>query len=235
MTTNHRPTLESKRGRDITIKDTIQHARSGRGQTSLKLRLDISGAKIDHARGKLALNELESGSKRHKKNIDTPENELRLPADILIKDGADSGDNLRNITPLAVSETASETASESKTTDQTLDDSKPKVLEEMKDGESLENSENDSVSDALDSEDDDTEALMKELEKVREEKASRDKEKTTLGRNPLISSDGNDTIKKKSWRGSSAFSRTKLPSENSFTTDTLSSDTHKQFLSKYFK
>lgn len=46
MTTNHRPTLESKRGRDHAIKNTIQHSRALAGQTELKLRPDIEGAKV---------------------------------------------------------------------------------------------------------------------------------------------------------------------------------------------
>ncbi|CAI5756426.1 unnamed protein product [Candida verbasci] len=41
MTTNHRPTLESKRGKRITIKDSISHSRNQPQQKSLKYRNDI--------------------------------------------------------------------------------------------------------------------------------------------------------------------------------------------------
>ncbi|GEQ72044.1 hypothetical protein JCM33374_g5730 [Metschnikowia sp. JCM 33374] len=103
MTTNHRPTLESKRGRDIAIKDTIQHARSTKGQTSLKLRSDIAGTQIDHTRARKALDELESESKRHKKAEDCiilhtdSENDKQILTSKEIE---------KNLSPVAVSEDA---------------------------------------------------------------------------------------------------------------------------------
>lgn len=42
MSTNHRPALESKKGRVRPIKDTIQHARALNSQTTLKLRQDVN-------------------------------------------------------------------------------------------------------------------------------------------------------------------------------------------------
>ena len=45
MSTNHRPQLESKRGKVIKIKDTIQHARGLPQQTSIKYRQDIKNEK----------------------------------------------------------------------------------------------------------------------------------------------------------------------------------------------
>lgn len=66
MTTNHRPTLENKRGRRNDIGDSIQHARAQKSHASLKLRLDIQGTKIDPAVSKRAIAELEESSKRHK-------------------------------------------------------------------------------------------------------------------------------------------------------------------------
>ncbi|KAK6886376.1 Pre-mRNA-splicing factor CWC15 [Candida tropicalis] len=41
MSTNHRPQLESKRGKVIKIKDSIKHARALPQQKSLKYRQDI--------------------------------------------------------------------------------------------------------------------------------------------------------------------------------------------------
>lgn len=64
MTTNHRPTLESKRGRDNAIKNSIQHSRALAGQTELKLRPDIEGAKV--ASPKRSLEETQDIRKRKK-------------------------------------------------------------------------------------------------------------------------------------------------------------------------
>lgn len=66
MTTNHRPTLESKRGRSNEIKDTILHARSLPGQLSMKLRLDIVGTQLDSTLAKRAVEGIESDNKRLK-------------------------------------------------------------------------------------------------------------------------------------------------------------------------
>lgn len=66
MTTNHRPTLESKRGRSNEIKDTILHSRSLPGQLSMKLRLDIVGAQLDSSLTKRAVEEIGGNSKRLK-------------------------------------------------------------------------------------------------------------------------------------------------------------------------
>ncbi|OBA19069.1 hypothetical protein METBIDRAFT_47358 [Metschnikowia bicuspidata var. bicuspidata NRRL YB-4993] len=193
MTTNHRPTLESKRGRDVAIKNTIQHARSGPGQKSLKLRLDISGAQIDHVRGRKALDELERETKRHK----TLDEFLNTGSFSQVEgDGYESFDQSSSEELLSVAK----------------------------------------CSDDDDSDEDDTNALMEELRKVREEKKSCAKQNTALISNPLIASDGSDTVNKKtSWRSSAIFSKAKKVPDQSFTTDTLNSDTHKQFLAKYFR
>lgn len=69
MTTNHRPTLESKRGRANPIKDTIQHARALKGQLELKLRPDIEGAKVSLTVVKRSLETPESSSKKVKTEL----------------------------------------------------------------------------------------------------------------------------------------------------------------------
>lgn len=66
MTTNHRPTLENKRGRRNDIGDSIQHSRAQKSHASLKLRLDIQGTKIDPVASKRAIAELGEPNKRHK-------------------------------------------------------------------------------------------------------------------------------------------------------------------------
>lgn len=233
MTTNHRPTLESKRGRDVAIKDTIQHARASRGQTSLKLRLDISGAQIDHRQGKRALQELEYDSKRLKRidsrdktlvgtpagQDDTPsiiDSESKLMS-LEVKTGHPALQGSRNIV-----DSPEHTAKIQEGVEDRISEATP-VLDE-----------NSEWSGALESEDDDTEALMKELEKVKQERTEKERKSAIMLSNPLVAKDvSGKKEKKKSWRASSSFSRSKAESQ-SFTTDTLNSDVHKQFLSKYF-
>ncbi|EGW32494.1 uncharacterized protein SPAPADRAFT_61560, partial [Spathaspora passalidarum NRRL Y-27907] len=47
MTTNHRPTLESKRGKVKSINDSIVHARALPQSGSLKYRTDIPSVKFE--------------------------------------------------------------------------------------------------------------------------------------------------------------------------------------------
>ncbi|KAM9891897.1 hypothetical protein OXX79_010395 [Metschnikowia pulcherrima] len=232
MTTNHRPTLESKRGRDVAIKDTIQHARASRGQTSLKLRSDISGAQIDHRQGKRALQELEYDSKRLKRIDSRDQTPVGTPA------GQDDTPSIIDSEPkLIPSEVKTRLLASQEF--RNIDDVGPEQVAKIQKGEEYEISEastdeNSEWSGASESEDDDTEALMKELEKVKQERAEKGRKSAIMLSNPLVAKDvSGKKEKKKSWRASSSFSRSKAESQ-SFTTDTLNSDVHKQFLSKYF-
>lgn len=207
MTTNHRPTLESKRGRANAIKDTIQHSRSLNGQLSLKLRLDVKGTKFDPAKGKRALDELNSESKRAK-IADGAESE-----DVKAKENSDVSDENHNNEPNDLN-----SASESK--DETNE----------QDGASSEESE-------YESEDEDEEAaLMAELAKIKREKEELQKKDKALAGNPLIDTNGNDKTTKKSWRTSSPFgNKSATAKQSKFTTNTLESETHRKFLTKYFR
>lgn len=177
MTTNHRPTLESKRGRENVIRDTIQHSRSINSQTLLKLRLDISGSQVEPILGKRALDELKEGEKKPKIE-ETTEAEAAQSSS-----SASSGE-----------ESGSDYESE-----------------------------------------DDTEALMAELAKIRKEREDKKKEESALKGNPLLHM-GDLPAPKKSWRSNTAFKRSKPDKkEDEFTTDTLNSDTHRKFLSKYVR
>lgn len=52
MTTNHRPTLENKRGKETKIKDSIQHARLLKSHSHMKLRPDVAGATFPETKTK---------------------------------------------------------------------------------------------------------------------------------------------------------------------------------------
>ncbi|SGZ55018.1 CIC11C00000001382 [Sungouiella intermedia] len=218
MTTNHRPTLESKRGRANAIKDTIQHSRSLNSQTSLKLRLDVQGTKFDRSVGKRALDELEE-ERRVKRVIE------KTPNDGVRTQGLKEGDDNEGEEDVSV---------QAKDVDREEDDEDDEGPEDVEEGDNDRDDDEDNDDDDEDEdedEDDDEEALLAELAKIKKEK---EKKAIALAGNPLISPDGNETTTKKSWRRNSPFAK-KSATQQSFTTNTLESDTHRKFLSKYFR
>lgn len=211
MTTNHRPTLESKRGRANVIKDTIQHSRSLNSQTSLKLRLDIQGTKLDSSAGKRALEELQAERKRVKTE-NTEEEELKAD------EKAEEHVNAQKKTEV-----------EGDAGSTLLEDDQQSAEENDEESDSEEEEEED---DDDEDDEDDEEALMAELAKIKKEK---EKQKLALAGNPLMSPDGTERTSKKSWRSHAPFARKATIAPKSFTTNTLESDTHRRFLSKYFR
>lgn len=207
MTTNHRPTLESKRGRANAIKDTIQHARSQNSQGSLKLRPDVESTRIDSVRAKRALDELHPAKKVKLNGEETD--------DIDEVDAAEEENQNKLSKTLNSTESAnSEEAGES-------------------DEESGSNSEGNTDSESDSDLESESEAeLLAELAKIKKEKE--EKRKLALAGNPLIDSEGNDTQPKKSWRSQNRFGK-KPEAAKTFTTNSLESDVHRQFLTKYFR
>lgn len=87
MTTNHRPTLEAKRGKDEGIRNTIAHARALPQQTSLKYRSDIP---IQQARA--AVEELkESTPEIKRRKVEESAQSSESGADSGTDSGTDSG------------------------------------------------------------------------------------------------------------------------------------------------
>lgn len=207
MTTNHRPTLESKRGRANDIKDTIQHARSQTSQSSMKLRPDVKSTAIDGDLARKGLDELHPAKRLRR-------NEPELAVD-RISDAEDpSGHPAIKTTEATESSKGSDiSGSDTNNTDISGSDSS-----------------------GSDSDDSDEEAeLLRELAKIKKEKEEQ-KRQTALAGNPLIDSEGNDKTPKKSWRSSNRFGKKPQPdSDKQFTTNTLDSDVHRKFLSKYFR
>ncbi|KAI5954334.1 CWC15 [Candida jiufengensis] len=64
MTTNHRPTLISKKGKNIKIRDSIKHARSFPQQPGLKFRKNLQGIPIEILNN--AVNELKAEQDKSK-------------------------------------------------------------------------------------------------------------------------------------------------------------------------
>lgn len=217
MTTNHRPTLESKRGRAHEIKDSITHSRAQRGQTSLKLRLDV-GSQIDPVIAKRAFEELQGPNKKPKKVLDSES--------VGEEQSIDS----------EVSEDSTEQKEADKEQVSTVDNDEKENGSGEHDSEKDDSeSEGDSDSDSNDS---DTQALMEQLAIIRKEKEEKlrkeklKKEAEALKGNPLLANA--DAPPKKSWRTATAFGRAKKSSLE-YTTNSTESQTHKNFLSKYVR
>ncbi|CAH2352843.1 pre-mRNA-splicing factor Cwc15p [[Candida] railenensis] len=227
MTTNHRPTLEAKRGKSQSIRDTISHSRALPQQTQLKYRSDIS---IEE--GTRAVEELKaelSGNKRIATESLVPlkrrkEDEVIIPKETkeLITASSRGDDE---------AESDSEVPSES---------------------ESGSSSSYDSQSDSDSDDEDETAALIKELQNIRKEREIKKKEEeakitkdAVLTGNPLLniaSPSTNSTGVKKSWRNSTAFNskssamnETAKNDDEAYTNNSLKSDTHKKFMSKYIR
>lgn len=223
MTTNHRPTLESKRGKAVPISNTIFHSRSLPQHTSLKYRNDIRKPKVDTKIGKQAVEELKK---------DLLLNEGRLEDSLKIKKPLKDG-NLLEDEPM------------NKTTD-----NKDNKEDNEYNEESITNDEDSSFEDdAEDDSEDETAELMAELAKIKKERQE-EKEKIELQNkidktkvsNPLVqvadTSSGANFKIKKSWRDSTAFKKQNSQNKTEdevFTNDTLNSDFHQSFLTKYIR
>lgn len=182
----------------------------------MKLRQDIQGTKFDPSTGKRALDELQSESKRLKTALHHYDNEIS-------KDGGNLEDRqVGNGVTVDSSDTVSEAPEAKSPQEKNLED------------KSSEHSQTDSDSSEYESEEDDEEeALMAELAKIRKEREEQ-KKSVALSGNPLFNANGNEKTAKTSWRSSTPFAR-KESAKKDFTTSTLESDTHRQFMSKYFR
>lgn len=221
MTTNHRPTLESKRGKSEAISNTISHSRSLPQHTTLKFRRDIREPDLDPVAGKQAVKELKR--------------------DLAISDNEQVDSGIKEITnaEIQVEEGASDDVNGHSSSGQ---ESNFRISEDKDEYTSSEYGSDDDS-------DDETAKLMEELAKIKKERQEEkerlelqskiDKSKTS---NPLVqvpgTHDKNDFKVKKSWRNSTAFKKQNSKTKNedeTFTNDTLKSDFHQKFLSKYVR
>lgn len=230
MTTNHRPTLESKRGKVQAINDSISHSRALPQQTQLKYRKDLRN-RIDPNKIKSAVDELKQELLKDEGRLN---NELKQEDDDFMN-GEDKG-QIRRI------------ENEEKLIYKDKEDNNGSISNESKpESESQEESGSDSEinSESEDDSEDETAELMAELQKIKKEKEDEKqkieleaKSKLAATSNPLVKV-GEDGYKvKKSWRSNTAFRlKNKNNQENNsqYTNDTLDSEHHQDFLSKYIK
>ncbi|RLV92983.1 Pre-mRNA-splicing factor CWC15 [Spathaspora sp. JA1] len=197
MTTNHRPTLESKRGKVKSITDSIVHARALPQSGSLKYRTDIPSVKFKNGVNELKreLLQLEGNDKKKRKEEVVDDKESKV----------DLKENLEKVN----------------------DVNDPDKQEDNENSESSDNEEEDS-------EDEETALLMAEIAKIRKERAEADKSKV---KNPLVNTDKEIFPAKKSWRSSTFKTKNKqvVVQKNNDNDDTLDSEFHQKFLSKYVR
>ncbi|KAK6455493.1 Pre-mRNA-splicing factor Cwf15/Cwc15 [Scheffersomyces xylosifermentans] len=257
MTTNHRPTLESKRGKVQAIGDTIAHARALPQQTKLKYRQDVpDGKNIDYKTGKKAVEELKRELlASEESSVEGSKRRFQVEQEESIK----FQENKRIRSQKEVDEETSEIQSKNKDhseEDEVVND------EEEGDEDDDDNDDNDEDEDEddegseeesdIDSEEE-TKQLLAELAKIKQERqAEKDKveqeerKKKALSSNPLVqvkdaessNEETNGFKAKKSWRSTTAFSNKPNKAktdEESYTNDTLKSDYHQKFLSKYVR
>ncbi len=222
MTTSHRPTLESRKGRDLQ-QTSIVHSRQVAAHKQLKYRktttIDPVDAKEKFNELKLELLQREKTHFKDSKGDDYDYNDRQLA----IEDGEAESyeDRMERV------------AKETKDLDDSSDEE-----------EDQEDEESESESDEDDESDDDAE-LLKELEKIRKERAQaqlqkqlKEKEESAINSNPLLSNN-NSTGVRKNWRQDKVFNyknnQEKHKTDDGFVNDLLRSDFHQKFLNKYVK
>lgn len=226
MSTNHRPQLESKRGKVIKIKDTIQHARGLPQQTSIKYRQDIKNEKTISK-----FNDLQ----KHDNNKITSLESINPPTKKL---------KIEFAKEISAEPSNQEIDKQSKLLLKNDDQSDIQPNEKLEsDEEDSKDEEDDESSDDEDDEDDDDETalLLKEIENIRREKEKQNSDSTNNSINNSLTLQTHDSsTKKKSWRLSTTFNnKSKKEStndkNNNYTTDTLNSQHHQKFMSKYIR
>lgn len=226
MTSNHRPTLESKRGKVLDILDTIAHSRALPLQTKLKTRKD-GGKNPDFYAAARSLRKENALNFQ----LETPE-EPKL---------------VRDISENFESKSEDFNAGKERNSDGDISNDEHKISSHEDDNnerndKSTGESEDDS-GDSDESDDDETEQLMAELakikqereeEKLRKQKEEQEKADSTMQKNPLL----NSFKVGKSWRSAKKFNSSKQlqrSEDETFTSSTVDSELHQSFLNKYIR
>ncbi|KAH3678945.1 hypothetical protein WICMUC_001313 [Wickerhamomyces mucosus] len=214
MTTNHRPTFESRRGRELE-QTSIVHSRQLPAYKQLKFRTGY-------------LNETETRNKYEELKKELLKNDKTLS----IKDNEELEQQEESYV-----EKRRRIALETQDLDKSDSES------EGEGGNENENHNGVGDSESEDSEDEDEDAeLLKELAKIKEERKQRElAEAIKLETIQNVSSSSlSSSHAKKSWRQSSIFkthksSNSKAKNGDNYVNDLIKSDFHKKFMDKYVK
>ena len=180
MSTNHRPQLESKRGKVIKIKDTIQHARGLPQQTSIKYRQDIKNEKTINKFDDLQKHD--NNKITSLESISPPTKKLKI-------------ESTKEITTEPLNQ---EIDKQSKLLLKNDDQSDIQPNEKLEsDEEDSKDEEDDESSDDDDSDDDDTALLLKEIENIRREKEKQNSDSTNNSINNSLTLQTHDSSTKR--------------------------------------
>ncbi|CCG23127.1 Cwc15 protein [Candida orthopsilosis Co 90-125] len=252
MTTNHRPTLESKKGKNITIRDSIVHARSFPQSQNLKLRSDIQAQTLDNA-----VKELKEETKRVEDSRD--DGSINDAGNVFDEDEGEVdrqvvptpkekhlGHKLSSHTNKRIREDDKDQLSSTVGQDENITSEswmhkegnyeEPILKKSRVDDKEADTSE---VDDDDDDDDEDTAALIAEINKIKQGKTSQSSEqplKTQYTNLDDLLSQQEPFKKKTGWRKSTKkFNEKKQDQNTNFTTDSLNSQFHQDFLSKYIR
>lgn len=238
MTTSHRPTFESRKGRDLQ-PTAIIHSRQVAAHKQLKYRQSKNGG-IDEEDAKEKFNELKNEllerEKSHYKRLkgddyDYKDRQLQIEA--------------KNEKEVLEDESYEERRKRVAQETKGLDDSSDEEEDDDDDKEG-DHSGSDGESDveSSDDEDSDDEAeLLKELEKIKKERAQaqKEKEQKTKEEEALVSNPLLNPSKpiRKSWRQDKVFNyknnQAKEKTDDDYVNDLLRSDFHQKFLNRFVK
>ena len=205
MSTNHRPTLESKKGKKRPIGDTIVHARTLPQQTTLKYRTDVPFIEPEEEAETVKRRLVTQEEKDEPSDKEVVPSHKDVPGDVVLGD-KNVKDELNQ---------RDEPRDEQDDNDKHDDNEQDKTDEVAKgdsEGDSGSGPDGDAGSDSDSSEfedESDTEALLQELNKIKQEKEK--KAQLQMKQNPLVDPEP----KKKSWR-SSTFKRDKSKPKDKF-------------------
>lgn len=254
MTTNHRPTLESKRGKTISVTDSIVHARQIGQNQSLKLRSDVNPQVA-----KRAWMELKEEQAQVKKSKLQPSGKESTAAQSSIRNDSPTTSESNETQHDDIGSPGEKQESNNESEDEESDDESDsdeelrlfEQLQRLRNSMMAENpidkqevsnsksqaelktepsSESDSESDS--SEDEEAQ-LLAELNAIKKEREAVKAKENIRNSNPLMET-STAFGAKKNWRSATSF-RKKSVESTQFTNDSLKSKSHKDFLSKYVR
>lgn len=236
MTTAHRPTFDPARGKSSQAQGSIRHARALPSHETIKYRQEGQGGDADKKRE--LERELFEKEQEHLKKVKRIEGDRNNGQEDFRK-YREQVNNAQNVEKeLSVEE---------------IEERRRKILQEIESNSEEENrsEQNSDNSDESDESESDEEELLRELEKIKRERAEekrKQEEKERLQQqearereiaygNPLLNPKREDFAVKKSWMDETVFRNQggKSKDDKGFINDLLRSDFHKKFMDKYVR
>jgi len=256
MTTAHRPTFDPARGKEAA-RGEAYHQRLLPAHKTLKFRQATQGAPNEQAkrdlRAELLKNERKHFARKEGREIEDEDDEEIHGEPLRIEEGSVGGGGVKRKTSDAIGgDNDNGQAGDGEVEEEDYEAKKRRVLEETRDIDADSESGSSSSESSDDESEDETAELMRELEKVKADRAAAAAKKATedakkdeeqrekdiaLG-NPLMNPKGYEV--KRRWDDDVVFKNQARGTENKgkekrFVNDLLRSDFHKRFMDKYVR